>query len=588
MEPQPGRAQSTRFGPFEVNLRAGELHKHGLKIRLQDQPFQILAMLLAHPGEVVTREELRQKLWPADTTFVDFDHGLNNAINRLREALGDSADHPRYVETAPRRGYRFIAPLDYEREVSAPLRIQSLAVLPLENLTGDPSQEYFVDGMTDALITNLAQISALRVISRTSAMQYKGVRKPLPEIARELNVDAVVEGAVARTGDRVRITAQLVDAPNDRHVWAEEYERELHDILALQSEVARAIAAEIQVRLTPQEQARLARTRPVNPEAYEGFLKGRFHWNKRTREGLKRGLEYFQESVEKDPGYAFAYAGLADCYNMLGFWSVLPPNEASPAAKAAAKKALELDQTLAEAHAALAWPTFTYDWDWPGAERGLRRALELNPGYATAHQWYSHWLVYQGCTAEALAHVQRTLEIDPVSFVMNSSAGIIHFLARRYDEALEHCRKTHELDPNYVPPYLWLGQTYALTGRMEEAFAAFQRGLALSNRSPVMLAGLGNAYAASGQRNEANKLLDELHELSKGRYVAAYDLALVYAGLGDNEETVAWLERAYQDRSAWLVWLKVDPRLDRLHADPRFDELVRRIGLSTPTSPPQP
>lgn len=275
MEPQPGRAQSTRFGPFEVNLRAGELRKHGLKIRLQDQPFQILAMLLAHPGEVVTREELRQKLWPADTTFVDFDHGLNNAINRLREALGDSADHPRYVETVPRRGHRFIAPLDYEREVSSPLRIQSLAVLPLENLTGDPSQEYFVDGMTDALITNLAQISALRVISRTSAMQYKGARKPLPEIAQELKVDAVVEGAVARAGDRVRISAQLVDAPNDRHVWAEEYERELHDILALQSEVARAIATEIQVRLTPQEQARLARTRAVNPEAYEGFLKGR-------------------------------------------------------------------------------------------------------------------------------------------------------------------------------------------------------------------------------------------------------------------------------------------------------------------------
>ncbi len=410
-----------RFGDFEANLRSGELRRNGLKIKLADQSFQVLATLLENPGEVATRDELKQKLW-AEDTFVDFEGGLNSAIKRLRDALGDSAEAPRFIETLSRRGYRFIHPVD--RDTRADLgRIQSIAVLPLENLTGDPSQEYFADGITDALITRLAQIGALRVISRTSVMGYKGKSKLLPEIAQELSVEAVVEGTVARSGNRVRITAQLVHASSDQHLWAMQYERDLTDILLLQAEVASAIADEVQVRLTPPERARLASARRIDPEAYDAYLRGRLHWNKRTEEGMKRGLELFQRALEKDPTYALSHAGVAECYNMLGFWGVAAPHDVSPKAKAAASKALEIDENLAEGHAARAWVRFAYDWDWAGAEKELQRALELNPGYATAHQWYSHLLVYQGRVAEALAEVQRTLDLDPLSLIMNSSGA---------------------------------------------------------------------------------------------------------------------------------------------------------------------
>src|SRR5713101_498050 len=315
MQPSPSSPR-VRFGAFELNLQSGELFKHGRRIKLQTQSFLILASLLERPGEVLTRDELCQRLWPSDV-FVDFEVGLNAAINRLRDVLDDSPEKPRFIETLPRRGYRFIAPLQQESLERIPPRVRSLAVLPLENLTGDAAQEYFADGMTDALITRLAQIGALRVISRTSAMHYKGTHKKLPEIASELNVDAVVEGSFARSGSQVRINAQLVHARTDQHLWARQYEREFTDILLFQADVASAIALEIQVTLTPKEHARLTQTRPVNPEAYEAFLRGCFFWNKRTEDGLKKGLECFQHSVEKDPSYALAHVGLADSYSML-------------------------------------------------------------------------------------------------------------------------------------------------------------------------------------------------------------------------------------------------------------------------------
>ena len=578
--PNPnGSAQPARFGPFEVDFRAGELLKSGRRIRLQDQPLQVLAMLLEHPGDVVTRDEFRQKLWPNDT-FVDFDHGLNNAINRLRDALNDSAEAPRFVETLPKRGYRFLASVELVSEPSLPLRIESIAVLPLENLTGDPSQDFFVDGMTDALITRLAQVSALRVISRTSAMRYKGANKPLPQIARELNVDAVVEGAVARSVNRVRITAQLIHATTDQHLWASQYERDLTDVLLLQAEMARAIADEIQVKLTPPELARLVSGRLVKPEAYEAYLRGRFYWDKRTEGGMRKALELFEQALAQDPSYALSYAGVADCNNMLGFWGVLPPHHVFPKAKAAARKALEIDAASAEAYAAQAWPVFTYDWDWAGAEQELERAIQLNPGYTTAHQYNSHLLVYQGRDEEAFAEVGRTLELDPLSLVMNSSGALIYLQARRYDEAIERAHKTLDLDPHYAPPHLWLGWALTKKHLYKEASAEFQKAVNLSEESPRCLAGLGYGYALAGESKEAHKLLSEMHRLRKQRYISAYDFAVIHVGLGDDAEALTWLEQAYEERSGWLAMLLADSRFDGLHGQPRFQGLLKRIGLS--------
>jgi TolB-like protein/Tfp pilus assembly protein PilF len=568
-----------RFGAFEFNLKTGELRKGGIRIKLPDQSAEILAVLLERPGELVTREALREKLWPVDT-FVDFDHGLNNATNRLREALSDSAESPRFIETLPRRGYRFIAPLERGGQEQAPPHIGSLAVLPLENLTGDAAQEYFVDGMTDALITRLAQIGALRVISRTSAMHCKGTHKKLPEIARELNVDAVVEGTVARSGSRVRISAQLIHAPSDQHLWAKQYERNLTDILLLQAEVASAIANEVQVRLTPQERARLASARLINPEAYQAYLRGRLHWNKRTEEGMKKGLELFQQALDKDPSYALSHAGVAECYNMMGFWGVAAPHEVSPKAKAAASKALEIDENLAEGHAARGWAQFAYDWDWAGGEKELQRAIELNPGYATAHQWYSHLLVYQGRVEEALAEVERTLALDPLSLVMNSSGALIYLLARQHDQALECVHKTLELDQHFAPPYLWLGLALGEKGRHPEALEALRRAVPLSGNGPRYLAGLGHRCAVAGEAEQARALLSALEKLSKQRYVSAYDFAVIYAGLGESESVFGWLEKAYEERSMWVALVNADSRFDPFHSDPRFQQFLTRLGLA--------
>src|SRR5256885_9612520 len=397
-----------RFAAFELDSRASELRKHGAKIKLQDQPFQILQILLQRPGKVIAREELREKTWPSDT-FVDFDHGINNAIKRLREALGDNAETPRYIETLPRRGYRFIGKLERE----AP-KFRSLAVLPLENLSHDPQQEYFAEGLTEALITTLAKIGELRVVSRTSAMLYKGVRKPLREIARELEVDAIVEGTVLRAGQRIRITAQLIDATNETHLWAESYERHLRDVLHLQAEVAEAIAKQVRVKLTPQERAHLAQTQPVNPEAYEAYLKGRYHWLRRSGEELPKAVQYFEQAIATDPTYAAAYAGLADSLSGLGVYFVAP-DQGCGKAKTLALRALEMDPGLAEAHCSFAWATAWYDYDFCSAEREFERALELNPRYATAHLWYGFCLGAMGRYEESYTEFKRAIQIGRAS-----------------------------------------------------------------------------------------------------------------------------------------------------------------------------
>ena len=412
---------AVRFGVFEVDLRAGELRKRGVKIKLQDQPFQILQILLERSGEVVTREEIRGRIWPADT-FVDFDQGLNNAIKRLRESLGDSPDNPRFIETVPRHGYRFIGNLGVTSG-----QIKSLAVLPLENLSRDPEQEYFAEGLTEALITTLAKIGELRVVSRTSAMQYKGVHKALREIARELEADAIVEGTVLRVGRRVRITAQLIDAPNETHLWAESYERDLRDVLTLQAEVAHAIARQIQIKLTPQEQAHFADVHPVNPEAYEAHLKGRYHWNRRSGEALPKAVQYFQQAIAKDPTYAAAYSGLADCLSVLGYWCLVPPDEGCGKAKGLAHKALEMDHSLAEAHASLAFATMFYDFDFVTAEREFERSIELNPRNGTAHLWFGLSLGFIGRYEEGFTEVKRAVRLDPHPITFQILGSILFF-----------------------------------------------------------------------------------------------------------------------------------------------------------------
>src|SRR5438876_7060283 len=418
------RDRAIQFGIFEVDLRSGELRKRGVKVKLQEQPLQILGILLEKPGEVVTREELRQRIWPADT-FVDFDHGLNNAIRRLREALGDSAETPRYIETLSRRGYRFISNFGAATSGACPPR--SLAVLPLENLSRDPEQEYFAEGLTEALITTLAKIGELRVISRTSAMQYKGVHKPLREIAQELDVDAIVEGTVLRVGRRVRITAQLIDAPKETHLWAESYERDLRDVLTLQAEVAHAIARQIQIKLTPQEQAHFADVHPVNPEAYEAHLKGRYHWNRRGGESLPKAVQYFQQAIAKDPTYAAAYSGLADCLSVLGYWGLVPPDEGCGKAKGLADKALEMDHSLAEAHASLAFATMFYDFDFVTAEREFERSIELNPRSGMAHQWFGLSLGYMGRYEEGFTEVKRAVRLDPHPITFQILGTVLFF-----------------------------------------------------------------------------------------------------------------------------------------------------------------
>jgi TolB-like protein/DNA-binding winged helix-turn-helix (wHTH) protein/Tfp pilus assembly protein PilF len=626
------------FGVFELDLRSGELRKHGLRVRLQEQPFQLLAMLVEQSGMVITREELQKRLWPADT-FVDFDHGLNKAINKIRDALSDSPDSPRFVETVARRGYRFLAEvkvidaagvqrsepatqpqhtaeldrhLDPAHRPTEPKRrlrawkiavglililiasltmwkvqpwnrpypvIRSLAVLPLESLSSEASQDYFADGMTDELISDLGQISALRVISRTSAMTYKHARKPVPQIARELNVDAIVEGTVLRSGDQVRITAQLIEASSDKHLWSQSYEGELRDTLALQNKVASAIADQIRINLNPQEQATLKNAKVVNPEAYESYLKGRYFWNKRTADGLKVALAYFNQAVDEDPKYAQAYSGLADTYALLGDWqyAVMTPKEALPKAKAAAMQALELDSTLGEAHNSLAFVLDGFDWDLDAGGKEFRRAIDLNPSYATAHHWFAWHLSLLGRYDEAIAEMRKAESLDPLSLIINADLAELLVLGHSYDESIEQSRKTIEMDRNFAMAHNQLGQAYLEKRMYGEAVTELQKGVQLSGGSPTCIANLARAYAASGKRKEATKLLGDLKKRSNPSYSYGSEIATIYASLGDKDQALNWLEKAYEERFNPGVLMR--PGFDPLRSDPRFEELVRRIGV---------
>ena len=632
-----------------MDLRAGELRKHGVRIHLQTQPFQILGMLLERPGEVVTREELRQALWHGDT-FVDFDHGLNNAINRLREALGDSAESPRFLETLPRRGYRFIAaveriappspqnsksqvedssttprapasdegaapPVKSSKSslrarpwivagavgvvvaalfallgtlktgdlrqrllrVSAAKHIQSIAVLPLENLSGDPSQEYFADGMTDALITNLGKISSLRVISRTSVMQYKGTKKPLPEIAKELNVEAIIEGTVSHSGNHLRITANLVQASPEKHLWAQSYDSEVSDALTVQGQLAQAVAREIQVTLSQKERNLLATPRPVNPDAQDLYFRGSYVLGQGTEETDEKAIRYFQQAIEKDPGYAQPYSALATVY---ANWvpGAGSPRDRMPKAKEFAVKALSLDNGVPDAHFALGEVALFYDWDWKTAEKEFQRELELNPNHVFAHEWRARELVTRGRTEEAVSEAKLSLGLSPAVEDWDNAVWVF-ILARRYDLARERAHEMVDLAPNFGWGHFELAQVYEQGGRAEDGAREFLKAYALLGTDPKELEKLKRALEKDGARGYWRRTVENYRESAKSGYVPPVLMAMACVRIGDKQCAFEWLDKGFQEHDDLMINLKVEPVFDGLRSDPRFQAILQRVSF---------
>jgi TolB-like protein/DNA-binding winged helix-turn-helix (wHTH) protein/Flp pilus assembly protein TadD len=610
------------FGIFQLDLKARELHKAGVKVKLQEQPFRVLALLVDRAGQVVTREELQQKVWPTDA-YVAFDQGLNNAIKKVRDALGDSADSPRFIETLARHGYRFVAPvgplvqphseasraqyglrrhwkfgliglacasllaaLAYWASRGSTSHAGSaaekviLAVLPFDNLSRDPDQEFFSDGLTEEMIAQLGKLNPerLTVISSGSVAKYKGSRVAANQIGGELHADYLVQGSVRRASDRVRITVQLIEVRDQTDLWTESYDRELRDMLTLQDSVARTIAHQIHVTLTPGQQSRPPSRANLVPEAYEAYLKGRYYWNKRTGDGLQKALIYFQQAINKDPTYGAAYSGLADCNSGLAWHGFKSPAEALPKANAAALKAIEIDPQSAEAHASLGL-VLTHQWDWAEAETEFKQALRLDPRYANAHHWYGDYLSIMGRHDEALLEARQALELDPLNLMIGTWVGRRYYLAHQYDLALEQGRNTEELDANFAAAHLLLGEDYVQLGQHDQGLAELQTAANLSGNSPLYLAQVAVAYASAGKTSEALKIIAQLQTISNTRYVSPYGVAQIYAALSDKEQTFNWLHAAYDDRAVWMSYLAVDPVFDSLRSDQRFQDLLRRTHL---------
>ncbi len=566
--------QTVRFGSFALDLTSGELRKDGQKVALPPKAFEVLKALVERPGEVVTREYLRARLWAGDT-FVEFEDSLNHAVNKLRRALGDSAEGPQFIETLPRLGYRFIASEDHARE----LAIRSLAVLPMANLSADPHQEYFADGMTDALITDLAKIRVVKVISRTSVMRYKGVNKPLPEIARELGVDGVIEGTVQRSGERVRITVQLIRAATDTHLWAESYERDSQDVLSLQGEVAQAVAAEMKVALTPEESAHLARSRPVNPEAFEAYLKGQSHWYHLSRGQLDTALEYFRLALQKDPAYALAYVGVANVWIMRGDAGSMAPGEAFPKAKEAVLRASELDDSIAEAHITLANIASLYEHDWSAAECEFRRGLALNPNNADGHFMYADFLISMKRIDEWNTEVHKTLELDPFNPFFRCFYGWHLVYLQRYEKAIAQFRDVLATVPDFSSAHMGLWGAFYMKGMWEEALAEARKFFAALGDREVEDA-LARGHAEGSYARAMHHGADVLAARSKKSQVPAVRIARLYVHAGDKEQALQWLQTAGEQRETALIHLAVAWDWDSLRNDSRFQDLLRSVGLT--------
>ena len=636
-----------QFGQFVLDLERYELRRDGQAAKLERQPMELLILLTQKRGGLVTRDEIIARLWGEDV-FLDVDQGINNGIRKIRTALRDDPDRPRFVETVVGRGYRFIAKIDetgpgsataeattvsvedrskkatdpqtkpelqtpttrapvrpfwqryrnplalsglailalliagfYARQTDSwlPRRqsplVRSIGVLPLENLSGDPAQDHFADGMTDELTTNLARIGSLRVISRTTMMQYRGTRKRSPEIARDLNIDALLEGSVVRSGSKVRITAQLIDARHDRHMWAQSFEREVSEILDVQDSVALDIASEVKAELSPELRESLSKHRSVKPEAYESYLMGRSKLRTQSPNAIRESVLDFQHAIDLAPLYSEAYSGLADAYTLMADYEVLSPREAFPRAEAAAVKALSLDPLAAEAHVSLGLVKNYYQWDWDGAEREFKRAIELSPSYASAHLQYSRFLTMEGRHDESIAEIDRARGLDPLSLVIASNAGHAFYYARRYDSAIEQFRQTLAIDPNRVYARLFLGIAYEQNGMYPQSTEELEKVRVHFNGTPSVA--LAHVYARTGRGTEARQILTQLE--SDGSDADWFFIAEGYAGLGDKELAFRCLEKAYQKHDFFLPWIKVDPWMDPLRSDARFKSFLRRVGL---------
>ena len=647
-----------QFEDLEIDLTRFEVRRGGVRVHLEKQPFDLLLLLLRARGDLLLRKEIAETLWGSNV-FVETDRSINNAIRKIRLALGDDPEHPRFIETVAGRGYRFIASASFSPDsqaesipqqtvsgdenrdgsndaghhsaaarevdlnrlslselsavsaigrprkrwqraaalasigaivlaiafvlfkwrdrvpVTAKAQIDSLAVLPLANLSEDAGQDYFADGMTDELITELAQLGKLRVISRTSVSRYKKTHLTLPEIARELNVDAVVEGSVLRSGDRVRISAQLLDARADRHIWAHSYEGELRDVLTVQREVAHEIAQQIRLSVSG-EQNHEVPVRRLVPEAHDAYLQGRYHANKQTQKEMETALQYYRSALAKDPDYAPAYAAMAECYDYLAlyYWK---PRDALPQAKAAALKAVELDDSLAEGHGVLGIVYLEFDFDWPAAEREIRRALELNPS-SDAHLFYAEYLASLGRKDEAVAEIERARSVDPFSLRVMSEGVFWEFIAHKYDLAIEAGRAALASEPNDAPLYSYLGMVYATQKRYTEAIELAQTARRM-DESPFIAAMVAYTYAAAGRRADAERMLSGISEEIKEQYSCSYEVGAAYTALGEVRQAFHWLDKAYEERSTCMPALKQDPRFDSLHSDLRFQTLVRRLGF---------
>jgi TolB-like protein/DNA-binding winged helix-turn-helix (wHTH) protein/Flp pilus assembly protein TadD len=635
--------QEFQFGEFTLDQAGYRLQRGDRVLRLEKLPMELLILLVERRGELVSRDEIAERLWGKDV-FVDIEHSINTAVRKVRQVLRDDPEKPRFVETVVGKGYRFAAPVtctnggssqqiqatslshagavssagaELTKEVnpkksavrvaamvgvlavlalgaialvlnrgshaknSSEPPITSIAVLPLRNLSGNPEQEYFADGMTEELIGRLANIHGLRVISRTSAMRFKDTRQPIPEIARALHVDALLEGSVIREGDRVRVNAQLIRGATDEHIWAEEYQREYRNILTLQEELAKTIAQKIKVSLTPEEQAGLSIAVAVDPEVHESYLKGRYYLNQRTEDALRRSIGYFQQSIDKDPNYALGYCGLADAYALLGFRGRVPSQQSLSQAKAAALRAIALDSTLADAHASLGFLAETHEWDWATAAREYKRALELNPNDARTHNWYAGYLTYVGRLDEGIEEAKRARDLDPLSLPINNALAGRLLVAGRYSEALQQVRATLDLDSHFAAAHQTLGWAYLNTGKKQDAIGEFQQAVALSGKDDAdFLLDLGFGYASAGNRDEARRILIKLKEMNQRGLAPSGSVGILYGALGDANQAFAWLDKAYQERDPELTYIKVpNRRFEPLREDARFRQLVRRVGL---------
>jgi TolB-like protein/DNA-binding winged helix-turn-helix (wHTH) protein/Flp pilus assembly protein TadD len=641
MDAPASSSRRIRTGLFEIDFASGELHKAGRKVPLQEQPFRVLAVLLERPGEIVTREELQRRVWPADT-YVGFDEGLNTAIRKLRVAFGDSADNPRFLETIPRHGYRFIAPVK-DADASTPRAVEDdvhkghaletvpvqprrthaaalalsvlallfivvgviylarrqppttprrvmLAVLPFQNLSNDPAQDYFSDGLTEETITDLGQLSPaqLGVIARTSAMAYKHTDETVSQIGRELGVDYILEGSVRREAGEARVSAQLIRVSDQTHLWAQNYDRKLHDVLQIENELGTAIARQVQLNLTQQKQSDLSTVRTVDPEAYDLYLKGRFYWNERNPAAIKESVGYFQEALARKPDFALAYVGLADAYNIGNILGLYTPKESLPQAKAAALKALELDPSLAEAHAALGMELSHYEFDFPGAQKEFLKAIELNPNSAYAHLFYSNcYLLPMGRTAEAIVENQKALALDPLSLPISNFMGMTYMFAGDYEKSYQQFQRTIAMDPTFPLAHQYFAFLLTMMDRYPEAIEENEKGELLTGASPESAAAeaatMRKAFHDDGKNGFWQKTLAQtLATLKqpKGAPMSPGNVAAIYALAGEKDQAFDWLDRAYRERDGMVIaLLKCDPSFKNLRGDPRFNDLLRRMGL---------